>query len=199
MDFDTATGKVRARLTNQGYSDTSCWARGQSWAIVGFAQAYHWTRDERFLTASQNLAEYFLSQLPADGVPFWDFESPRPAPRDTSAGLIAVYGLLLLHEATAAGEPSSKYLSDALRILAGVLSTSLAPEARFVSTSAGEEVVDLGGPETIILHATINNYEFAPRRWADHGLVYADYYFLLVGNKLLQMGIDMDRPLSLQK
>jgi hypothetical protein len=33
--------------------------------------------------------------------------------------------------------------------------------------------VDLGPGdwETILQHATINNYEYAPRRWADHGLV----------------------------
>ena len=190
VDFEPATGCLRAQLTNQGFSDTSCWSRGQAWAIVGFAQAYHWTRDTRFLTASHNLAEYFMSQLPADGVPFWDFNAPRPGPRDTSAGLIATYGLLLLHEATAAGVCKSKYLSDAFKILAAIVSTSLAPEAHFIRTAAGDEDVDFGGPETIVLHATINNYEFAPRRWADHGLVYADYYFLLIGNKLLQMGID---------
>ena len=45
------------------------------------------------------------------------------------------------------------------------------------------------GAETILPGATINNHEFAPRKWANHGLVYADYYFLLVGNKLLDMGI----------
>jgi hypothetical protein len=49
--------------------------------------------------------------------------------------------------------------------------------------------VDLGGHDTILLHATINNYEFAPRRWADRGLVYADYYFILFGNKLLELGL----------
>jgi len=43
--------------------------------------------------------------------------------------------------------------------------------------------------DSILEHATINNYEFAHERIADHGLVYADYYFLLVGNKLLDMGI----------
>lgn len=45
------------------------------------------------------------------------------------------------------------------------------------------------GAETILEGSTVNNYEFAPRQWADHGLVYADYYFLLVGNLLLDMGI----------
>jgi hypothetical protein len=59
-----------------------------------------------------------------------------------------------------------------------------------VSKESGELEVDMGaGEETILRGATINNYELAPRRWADHGLCYADYYFLVVGNKLLDMGI----------
>ena len=37
--------------------------------------------------------------------------------------------------------------------------------------------------------AVINNYEFARRRWKDHGPVYADYYFLLVVDKICEMGL----------
>ena len=49
-------------------------------------------------------------------------------------------------------------------------------------------------PETILSGATINNYEFAPRRWTNHGLVYADYFFLLFGNMLLDL--DLVEPLG---
>ncbi|EON65997.1 hypothetical protein W97_05240 [Coniosporium apollinis CBS 100218] len=186
VNFDQETGAIKERMTNQGYSDTSCWSRGQAWGIAGYAQTYGWTHDERFLDASRRLADYFLSHLPEDFVPYWDFDAPMPGPRDTSAALIAAYGMLLLHNAISG---DTKYLEAALRIIAGVIRISLAPEADFVRTSKGDEEVDLGGPETIVLNATINNYEFAPRRWADHGLVYADYYFLLIGNTLLQMGL----------
>lgn len=130
--------------------------------------------------------------------------------RDTSAAMIATYGMLLLHQAHGL---RSKYLQAALHILDGVLKTSLAPKVHFSpvkgvgsknatnngDTSSSESVVmpkhetngiDGGaGAETILLHATINNYEYAPRRWADHGLVYADYYFVKVGNLLCEMGI----------
>lgn len=190
VDFDPLTGKVRSQLTNQGSSDRSCWARGQAWGIAGFAQAYKWTRDERFLEASVKLAAYFVARLPEDNVPFWDFDAPQPGPRDTSAALIATYGLILLYEVT--GSSQLTYLDEALRLLSGVINLAMAPEARFMPASGGNEEVDLGGQETILLHSTINNYEFAPRRWADHGLVYADYYFLLVGNMLMRLGIDLD-------
>lgn len=185
-NFDQQTGLVKQRMTNQGYSDDSCWARGQAWGVTGFAQCYRRTKDKRFLETSIGLADYFITRLPEDSVPHWDFDAPQPAPRDTSAGLIAAYGMLLIHEAL---EEDTYYLAAALRIVSGVLRTSMSSEARFVKSSSGAEDVDLGGCDTILLHATINNYEFAPRRWADHGLVYADYYFLLIGNKLLDMGI----------
>ena len=186
VNFEQSDGSIKARMTNQGFSDTSCWSRGQAWGIAGYAQAYRWTKEPRFLDASRRLAEYFLARLPDDNVPYWDFDAPLPGPRDTSAGLIAAYGMVLLHQALGA---SAEFLEAALKIVRGVVALSLAPEARFVRTSRGDEAVDMGGSETIVLNATINNYEFAPRRWADHGLVYADYYYLLIGNELLRMGL----------
>lgn len=186
VNFEQTDGTVKQRMTNQGYADESCWSRGQAWAITGYAQCYRRTGNTKFLEASRRLADYYLTRLPADGVPFWDFDAPQPAPKDTSAAMVAAYGLLLLFEAL---PEHPEYLSAVLRIASGVISTSMATEARAFTTSEGNEAVDLGGHDTILMHATINNYEFAPRKWADHGLVYADYYFILLGNKLLEMDL----------
>ena len=186
VNFEQADGSVKQRMTNQGYSDESCWSRGQAWGITGYAQCYRWTAKPEFLDASMRLADYFLERLPADGVPFWDFDAPQPAPRDTSAAMVAAYGMLLLFEAE---RSQRKYLEGAMKIVSGVIETSLSPSARMLPKCDGYQEADLGGHDTILLHATINNYEFAPRKWADHGLVYADYYFVLFGNKLLEMGL----------
>lgn len=61
----------------------------------------------------------------------------------------------------------------------GVIAIAMATPAQIVVDSEGLEPV-VGGTvkETIVRRATINNYEFAPRRWKDHGLVYANYHFL---------------------
>lgn len=201
--FDPASGTIKSILTNQGYADESCWSRGQAWAITGFAQTYRWTQDGSFMETAKACADYFMKHLPTSGIPPWDFQAPRnePQPPDTSAAMIASYGMLLIHEAeTAAGRPSA-YLKHALRIIQAVCASHLNNPAKFVARDDVVEtperldtqkamVVDMGeDAETILNGATINNYEFAPRKWANHGLVYADYFFLLVGNKLLEMGI----------
>lgn len=58
-----------------------------------------------------------------------------------------------------------------------------------VTKRNGNALKELHVAETILTGATINNCEFAPRRWANHGLVYADYYFMLFGNMLLDLGL----------
>ncbi|KAI7203889.1 hypothetical protein D0869_08431 [Hortaea werneckii] len=187
VNFEQTDGSIKQRMTNQGYSDSSCWAPGQAWAITGFAQTYGWTTDAGFLHVSCRLADYFLQQLTDDCVPFWDFDAPRPGPKDTSAAMIAAYGMLLLHQHLQGR--TDKYLTATLRLVNGVLASSMASDASFGLEGHGGLKATNKGLQTILSHATINNYEYAPRRFADHGLVYADYYFLLVGNELLRMGI----------
>ncbi|KAL7946942.1 glycoside hydrolase family 88 protein [Trichoderma barbatum] len=202
--LDPDTGNIKSRLTNQGYSDTSSWARGQAWAIAGFAQTYGWTQDISFLQTARACADYFLCKLPANDVPPWDFCAPTDTeqPPDTSAAVIAAYGMLLIHEALAQQGEQSSYLESAVRIVKAVCSKHMTPDSSFTTTTSTLDTVEQNvlnlqteltvrqedaTPQTILGGATINNYEFAPRRWANHGLVYADYFFLLLGNKLLEM------------
>ncbi|KAF9879357.1 glucuronyl hydrolase [Colletotrichum karsti] len=205
VNFDQTTGLPKQKITNQGHSDESSWARGQAWAVAGFAQTYGWTRDVSFLDTAVSCAEYFLVELPPSGIPPWDFSAPKdtPQPPDVSAAMIAAYGMLLIHEALTSLGKESEYLGHAIRLIKAACSghtngggryirsrrTTETVEHGVVEEEVGWEVDMEGEPETILNGATINNYEFAPRRWADHGLVYADYFCLLAGNKLLEMGV----------
>ena len=94
IDFDLETGELQRKITVQGYSDDSCWSRGQAWAIYGFSLAYKHTEDELFLRTAEKLAEYFINNLPEDYVPYWDFNDPKKELRDSSAAAIAFSGLL---------------------------------------------------------------------------------------------------------
>jgi hypothetical protein len=204
-NFNPSTGTLKERLTNQGYSHESCWSRGQAWAIAGFAKSYEWSGESSFLDTAKNCADYFLERLPDTHIPPWDFDAQEDSgaiqqPPDTSAAMVAAYGMLLIHESLQKRSEPSPYLGHALRIVDSVCERHLNPAAsqkedmgtiptvengRATFVKCVETAAGLG--DTILNGATINNFEFAPRRWADHGLVYADYFFVLFGNKLLEM------------
>lgn len=93
--WEPQTGEPLRGNTAQGFSDDSCWARGQAWGIYGFALIYRYTYDESFLIAAQRCADFFLDHLPSDQIAYWDliFTDGSDEPRDSSAAAIAVCGL----------------------------------------------------------------------------------------------------------
>ncbi|KKI92182.1 glucuronyl hydrolase [Bacillus sp. SA1-12] len=94
--MDVVTGEPIAGKTHQGYSDDSCWSRGQAWGIYGFTLNYIYTKDTSLLELSKTLANYFLNRLPKDHVCYWDliFTEGSGQERDSSAASISVCGLL---------------------------------------------------------------------------------------------------------
>lgn len=92
------TGEGVKGKTHQGYEDESTWARGQAWAVYGFAISYRYTGEQQFLEIAKNAAEVFVQNLPKDYVPYWDFtfNDENPDIRDTLAAAIFVCGLLEL-------------------------------------------------------------------------------------------------------
>ena len=91
--FDAETGEVVDKIGGQGYEPNSSWTRGQTWAIYGFAMAYHYTKDEKYLETAKKVAKYFMSQV-KDYMPI-DFKQPvEPKYVDSSATAISACGLL---------------------------------------------------------------------------------------------------------
>jgi hypothetical protein len=101
VDYDTLTGKVVKKMTWQGYSDGSAWARGQAWGLYAFTMCYRETGDTNYLRQADKIAGFILHHpnLPADKVPYWDFNAPGAAqqadtvPRDASAAAVIASGL----------------------------------------------------------------------------------------------------------
>lgn len=62
-NVDPKTGELKRQITAQGYSDSSTWSRGQAWGVLGYAQTYMWTKDQRHLDVACGLAEYFLHRM----------------------------------------------------------------------------------------------------------------------------------------
>ena len=92
--FDAKTEERRYGKTAQGYSDDSCWARGQAWGILGTALRYSYTKDETLIPVFKGLTEHFIKCLPSDYIPYWDLIfTEGNEPRDTSAASIAICGI----------------------------------------------------------------------------------------------------------
>ncbi len=94
--FDYDTGKPLYGKTRQGYSDNSCWARGQAWAIYGQALASKYLCEDELNDKFEEVLEYFVNHLPADSIAYWDliFNDENPSDRDSSSNAIALCGLL---------------------------------------------------------------------------------------------------------
>lgn len=114
--MDPETGDPVRGATAQGYSDDSCWARGQAWAVLGFMLSYNYTQDKTFLETAKRTADYFLKYIPEDNVVYWDlFFTSGDEPRDTSSNAIVVCGLLEL--AAALGDEGTFYYDAAVKLM----------------------------------------------------------------------------------
>jgi unsaturated chondroitin disaccharide hydrolase len=100
--------------THQGYSDSSCWSRGQAWGISGFPLVYRYRPVPALIELTKKLANYFLNRLPDDGICYWDliFTSGSEQ-RDSSAAAIAACGLLEVAKALPSTDPHRQLYQDA--------------------------------------------------------------------------------------
>jgi len=120
VDYDTISGKPRAKITHQGYSDDSAWARGQGWALYGYTMCYRETQDDVFLQQAKHVADYIINHpnLPKDNVPYWDFNAPDipNAERDVSAATVIASALFEL-STFCEDKQKARYLKVAKSIL----------------------------------------------------------------------------------
>ncbi|MXV14989.1 glycoside hydrolase family 88 protein [Hufsiella ginkgonis] len=160
--YDPATGKVLKKNTHQGFSHESAWARGQAWALYGYTLCYRETRDKAYLAQAENVAKFIFSNphMPADLVPYWDFDAPGipNEPRDASAAAVIASGLYELSTYSSAGKD---YVAKADKILASLTGIYRSP---------------IGGNKGFILgHSTGSKPSNSE---VDVPLNYADYYYL---------------------
>ena len=163
VDYNPETGEVVGKQTVQGLADDSAWARGQAWGLYGFTMVYRFCKEQDILDHAIAIAEYLLSRLPEDGVPFWDYDSaeiPNDV-RDASAAAIMASGLIELSQYVDA-EKAERYLATAEKML---------------RTLASEEYLCAEGEDYgfLLKHSTGNKNTDSE---VDVPLTYADYYFL---------------------
>ncbi|WP_299313182.1 glycoside hydrolase family 88 protein [uncultured Aquimarina sp.] len=162
VDYDTITGDVRSKVTHQGFRNESSWARGQAWGLYGYAMAYRYTKNIKFLEQSKKIASFLMNHvnLPEDAIPYWDFDAPNipSEPRDASAAAIIASGLIELYEYTG----DKKYLDFSDRIMSNL--------------SSMKYVIQNESNIPFILSHSTGNW---PKNDEINGPIsYADYYFL---------------------
>ncbi|MDD2284588.1 MAG: glycoside hydrolase family 88 protein [Paludibacter sp.] len=161
IDYDKIKGGVRHKQTAQGYADESAWARGQAWAIYGFAVCYRETKDPRYLDLTDKIYNFLFTHknMPEDLVPYWDFDAPHipNEPRDVSAAAVIASAL---YELSTLGRPEYKVTAD--KIVASLSS----PAYRAI----------LGTNGNFLLMHSVGSIPHGHE--IDVPLNYADYYFL---------------------
>lgn len=117
VDFDPETGAFIKSFGGQGYAEGSSWTRGQAWALYGFVLSYIHTGKETYLNTAKKVANYFIANIPEDGLIPVDFRQPLDCKlEDSTAAAIAACGLLEI-AGRLEGAEKEMYRRAALKLL----------------------------------------------------------------------------------
>ena len=165
VSYDTITGKPHIKMTHQGYADESAWARGQAWAIYGYTMMARETGSPEYLAQAKHIARFLMNHpnMPADKVPYWDFNTPDipNTPRDASAAAIMASALIELSQLDKSEEAKS-YLDFA--------------EQQVRSLSSPEYLAEKGTNCNFVLKHSTGH--LPGNSEVDVPLSYADYYYV---------------------
>lgn len=121
--------------------------------------SYLHTKDEAYLDTAERIANYFIANIPEDGLIPVDFRQPQePAYQDSTAAAIAACGLIELAKLRE-GRQGKVYLDAALKLLYALTEHS---------TNWNEDEDNLLEKCTAAYHD--REHEFS--------IIYGDYYFL---------------------
>jgi hypothetical protein len=163
VDYNPMDGRIHVKQTAQGYSDESSWGRGQGWALYGYTMMYRETKDKKYLDLACHIADYVISRLPDDKIPYWDYDAPNipDAYRDVSAGAITCSALIEL----------SQYVDKT-----NSLKYQKIAEQQIRSLSSPAYRAVLGKNAGFILKHSVGS--LPEKSEVDVPLIYADYYFI---------------------
>ncbi len=165
VSYDTLTAQPHLKQTHQGAADSSAWARGQAWALYGYTMMYRETGVAAYLDQARHVARYLMEhpRMPADKIPYWDFDAPDipDAPRDASAAAVMASALIELSQMNA-GDFGQQCLAFA--------------QAQIRSLSSPDYLAKVGDNcHFALMHSTGN---FPGNGEVDVPLSYADYYYV---------------------
>jgi unsaturated chondroitin disaccharide hydrolase len=165
VNYNPETGGINKKQTVQGYADDSAWARGQGWGLYGFTMMYRETKNRKYLEQAKHIAGFILNNpnLPADKVPYWDFNDPKipNTYRDASAGAIYASALIEL-----SGYVDATLAKKYVDVAETIIRTLSSPEFKATYGTNGG----------FILKHSVGH--LPKNALVDVPLPYADYYFV---------------------
>ena len=166
--FDPKTGLPKKGVTHQGYRDGSAWGRGQAWGIYGAALSYAGLKQPEYLEIFEQLTDFFLTHLPQNLVPYWDFDfdDGSDEPRYSSCAAVVACGMLEM--AKYLSEEKAQYYRGMAKRLIKALSDQCLVRNREESNG-------------ILLHGTYcksSPYNTCPNWGVDECVSWGDYYYM---------------------
>jgi uncharacterized protein YyaL (SSP411 family) len=125
---------------------------------------YRETKDQKYLTQARRIADFYLSHpnLPADKVPYWDFNAPQIPTEERDASAAAITASALLELGTYGGPSAKTYFQAAEQMLQ--------------SLSGPAYRAQPGENNHFILKHCVGHKP--AKSEVDVPLIYADYYYL---------------------
>ena len=171
LEYDSINGNVLNRHTKQGFADDSRWSRGQAWGVYGYTMVYKETKDKKFLDFAQKIADKYISLLPEDMIPAWDFDvqSNPKEEKDASAAAVVASALIDLSTFVDNKVDQKRYYN------AGV---------KMIQSLGSENYSAVGKADSFLLHSTGAK---SLGHEIDVALIYADYYYIEALSRLKKL------------
>lgn len=171
LEYDSINGNVLNRHTKQGFADDSRWSRGQAWGVYGYTMMYKETKDKKFLDFAKKIADTYLSLLPEDMVPAWDFDVQSDPKEEKDASAAAIVASALMDLSTFVDEKSEqeRYFNAGVEILKSL---------------GSDKYSAVGKADSFLLHSTGAK---SLGHEIDVALIYADYYYIEALSRLQKL------------
>jgi unsaturated chondroitin disaccharide hydrolase len=136
--------------------------------MYGYSKCFGLTGNREWLSVAERNADYWITHLPKDHLPFWDFHAdttqppPWGAQKDTSAAAIAASALLDLERQTESDDLAPVYRDTATAMLDALVQ----PEYLAINTP---------GWEGVLKHGV---YHTAKDLGVDESVMWGEYFFV---------------------
>lgn len=175
--FDPVTGAPLRGVTHQGAGNDTTWARGQAWAMYGPMLTFVYSPHRDALEIFKASANYYLSYLPSDYVPYWDmsFTDGAYEPKDSSSAAIAVCAML----------EGIKYMPEDDELRKVYVSACNRIMNSLIDNYSSKRVPEANG---LLLHGTYNKNS---NTGVDEMTIWGDYFYMEALHRMLDPEWDL--------